>query len=100
MHESSTTTKSYFTFFERAGLRLLKIFCSSPDRFVYGMKFLGFEDDRACRALEVIFGFTYEDAKMTVGELLGAPYVSNEKKSKTLSRLFREKFGQKLADKS
>lgn len=64
------------------------------------MKFLGLEDDSACHALQVILGFSYEDAKMTVAELVGAPYVNNKNKSKTLSRVRRERIGQKQADKA
>lgn len=98
MYESPIIRKCHFGFFERAGLRLLKLLCPRPDRFVYGMKFLGFEDNRAFRALEVVFGFAYEDAKMTVAELMGAPYVSNKNKSRTLNQVCRERSGQKQVD--
>ena len=93
MREEFVFTKNYFNLLQRIALRLLKVICVTPFRFVYGLKFLGFEDCTVEKALEIIQGFTYEDSKMIVGELVGEPMVFNSHKSKTLRRLATDKTG-------
>jgi|GEM_PF-3858989 len=97
MTASSTFGKPIFNFFEMVALKILKVFCPSPRRYVYGLKFFGFDDGRCHDALRIIFGFEYEDAKMTIGELIGNAYVHvhDENKSKTLGRLGYERAGQR-----
>ena len=75
----------YFSFKQRILLKLLRNCCSDASNFIWGLKFFGFEDDACCRALERYYNFKYEEAKMIVSELVGNPYVNNNKKSKILN---------------
>lgn len=100
MREEFVFTRTYFNLPQRIALTFFKVICVTPFRFVYGLKFLGLEDGTVEKALEVIQGFTYEDSKMIVAELVGGPFVHNCHKSKTLGRLGRNETDPRQTDRA